>query len=219
MLCGPLRHPHIFIAHLGQTSGGGIRICTVLKNHLMINRATIVKGRMKKALLLFGMILMSGTTARADIHHRMTTSAALQVDAAQTSVTRAGNTFSISGNNVTTTVTPSGGSAAASLGGISAVSNTGVATFTVPDATQTTAGNAFSFTTSLTTGDAISTSAPSTGAVSAYSNQFSSAAGSAGDLAGQVTSAHGFATGDAAPTAGGAGTTMTSQFVSELTVR
>ena len=173
---------------------------------------------MRKVLLLFGMILMSGSAARADIHHRMTTSSALTVDAAATSVTRAGNTFSISGNNVTTTVTPSGGSAAASLGGISAVSNTGVATFTVPDATQTTAGNAFSFTTSLTTGDAIG-SAPSTGAVAAYSNQYSTAAGSAGDLAGQVTSAHGFATGDSAPTAGGAGTTVTTQFVSELTVR
>ena len=162
---------------------------------------------------------MSGSAARADIYHKMTTSAALQVDAASTSVTRQGNTFSISGNNVSTTVTPTGGSAAASLGGISAVSATGVATFTVPDATQTTAGNAFSFTTSLTTGDAISNSAPSTGAVLNYSNQYSTAAGSAGDLAGQVTSAHGFATGDSAPTAGGAGTTMTSQFVSELTVR
>ena len=175
---------------------------------------------MKKASLLFVMALLTAPlSARADIHHRMTTSAALQVDAASTSVTRAGNTFSISGNNVTTTVTPSGGSAAASLGGISAMSNTGVATFTVPDATQTTAGNAFSFTTSLTTGDAISTSAPSTGAVLNYSNQYSTAAGSAGDLAGQVTSAHGFATGDDAPNAGGAGSTVTTQFVSELTVR
>ena len=174
---------------------------------------------MKKASLLFVMPLLTAPlSARADINHRMTTSAALQVDAASTSVTRAGNTFSISGNNVTTTVTPSGGSAGASLGGISAMSNVGVATFTVPDATQTTAGNAFSFTTSLTTGDAIG-SAPSTGAVAAYSNQYSTAAGSAGDLAGQITSAHGFATGDAAPTAGGAGTTMTTQFVSELTIR
>ena len=173
---------------------------------------------MRKVFLLFGMILMSGSVARADIHHRMTTSSALTVDAAATSVTRSGNTFSISGNNVTTTVTPSGGSAAASLGGISAVSNTGVATFVVPDATQTTAGNAFSYTTSVTTGDAIA-SAPSTGAVAAYSNQYSTAAGSAGDLAGQVTSAHGFATGDSAPSAGGAGTTLTTQFVSELTVR
>ena len=203
-----------------RTSDSGTRINTCFECDFWLNRGERYRGIMKKASLLFVMALLTAPlSARADIHHRMTTSAALQVDAASTSVTRAGNTFSISGNNVTTTVTPSGGSAAASLGGISAVSNTGVATFTVPDATQTTAGNAFSFTTSLTTGDAISTSAPSTGAVSAYSNQFSSAAGSAGDLAGQVTSAHGFATGDAAPTAGGAGTTVTTQFVSELTVR
>ena len=50
-------------------------------------------------------------TARADIHHRMTSSAALQVDAASTSVTRQGNTFSISGNNVTTTVANATGTA------------------------------------------------------------------------------------------------------------
>ena len=174
---------------------------------------------MKKAFLLFGMILMSGSVARADIHHRMSTSAALTVDAAATSVTRAGNTFSISGNNVTTTVTPSGGSAAASLGGISAVSTAGVATYTLPDATQTVAGNAFSYTTSLTTGDAIDTTGPNMGDISAFSNQYSTAAGDAGDLAGQVTSAHGFGTSATAPTAGGPGTTLTTQFVSELTVR
>jgi len=173
---------------------------------------------MKKALLLFGMILMSGTAARADLTHRLSSSTQLQVDAGYTSVTRAGNSYSTSGSGVSTTITPSGGSATNDLGGISAVSNTGVATFVVPDATQTTAGNAFSYTTSLTTGDAIG-SAPSTGAVAAYSNQYSTAAGSAGDLAGQVSSAHGFATGDAAPSAGGAGTTLTTQFVSELTVR
>ena len=203
-----------------RTSDSGTRINTCFECEFWLNRGERYRGIMKKASLLFVMALLTAPlSARADIHHRMTTSAALQVDAASTSVTRAGNTFSISGNNVTTTVTPQGGSAGASLGGISAMSNTGVATFTVPDATQTTAGNAFSFTTSLTTGDAISNSAPSTGAVLNYSNQYSTAAGSAGDLAGQVTSAHGFATGDAAPTAGGAGSTVTTQFVSELTVR
>ena len=178
---------------------------------------------MRKVFLLFGMILMSGSAARADIYHKMTTSAALQVDAASTSVTRQGNTFSISGNNVSTTVTPTGGSAAASLGGISAVSATGVATFTVPDATQTTAGNAFSFTTSLTTGDAIVTSAPTTGSTTAgYSNQYATAAGTGSNGMAQVTSAHGFAVdgdGDTLTAIGGAGSTVTTQFVSELTVR
>ena len=172
---------------------------------------------MKKAPLLLVMaILTAPLSARADINHRMSSSVQLTVDAAQTSVTRAGNTFSISGNNVTTTVTPSGGSAAASLGGISAMSNAGVATFTVPDATQTVAGNAFSYTTSLTTGDAIVTTAPSTGAVTGYSNQYSVAAGDEDDLlAGSVTSAHAFS----GVHAGGAGTSATSQFVSELTIR
>ncbi len=215
---------HLYLAYIVQifnrTSDSGTRINTCFECDFWLNRGERYRGIMKKASLLFVMALLTAPlSARADIHHRMTTSAALQVDAASTSVTRAGNTFSISGNNVTTTVTPSGGSAAASLGGISAMSNTGVATFTVPDATQTTAGNAFSFTTSLTTGDAIATSAPATGAVLNYSNQYSTAAGSAGDLAGQVTSAHGFATGDSAPTAGGAGTTVTTQFVSDLTIR
>ena len=46
---------------------------------------------MKKALLLFGMILMSGTAARADLTHRLSSSTQLQVDAGYTSVTRAGN--------------------------------------------------------------------------------------------------------------------------------
>ena len=178
---------------------------------------------MRKVFLLFGMILMSGSVARADIHHRMTTSSALTVDAAATSVTRSGNTFSISGNNVTTTVTPSGGSAAASLGGISAVSNTGVATFVVPDATQTTAGNAFSYTTSLTTGDAIVTTAPTTGSTTAgYSNQYATAAGTGSNAFAEVTSAHGFAedsSGDSLTAVGGAGSTVTTQFVSELSIR
>jgi hypothetical protein len=178
---------------------------------------------MKKFLPLIMLLMTAPLTARADILHRMTSSAALQVDAASTSVTRQGNTFSISGNNVTTTVTPDGGSAGASLGGISAVSNTGVATFVVPDATQTTAGNAFSYTNSLTTGDAIVTTAPTTGSTTAgYSNQYATAAGTGSNAFAEVTSAHGFAedsSGDSLTAVGGAGSTVTTQFVSELSIR
>jgi len=183
----------------------------------VINSNERYRGIMKKASLLFVMaILTAPLSARADIHHRMSSSVALSVDAAQTSVSRVGTTFSVSGNNVTTTVTPSGGSAGASLGGLVApASATAAATVVVPDATQTVAGNAFSYTSSLTAGDAINTTAPSTGAVAAYSNQYSTAAGTDGDLAGSVTSAHAFS----GVSAGGAGTTATSQFVTELTVR
>ena len=81
------------------------------------------------------------------------------------------------------------------------------------DATQATNGNAFSFSTSFTQGDAIETSAPTVGEVPNYSSLTSYSAGTAGNLAGTVTSA-----GALTVTAGGAGSSATGQFVSEITV-
>ena len=57
-------------------------------------------------------------------------------------------------------------------------------------------------------------SAPSVGAVSNFSDQVSTASGTAGDLAGTITTQ-----GVMTITAGGAGTTATGQFVNELTVQ
>ena len=168
---------------------------------------------MKKAALLFGMILMSGTAARADLTHRLSSSTQLQVDAGYTQVSRAANTYSTSGSGVSTTVTANG-SASSSLGGISAVSNAGVATVTLPDAAQTTQGNAYSFTQNISTGDAIVTTAADVGDVLGYSNIVSTAPGTAGNLAGTISSA-----GAMAITAGGAGTSATGQFVTEVTIR
>jgi len=169
---------------------------------------------MKKAILLFGMILMSGTAARADLTHRLSSSTQLQVDAGYTSVTRAGNSYSTSGSGVSTTITPSGGSAASDLGGISAVSTAGVATFALPDVAQTTQGNAYSFTQNITTGDAIVTTAADVGDVLGYSNIVSTAPGTAGSLAGTILSS-----GAMTLTAGGSGTSATGQFVTEVTIR
>ena len=169
---------------------------------------------MKKALLLFGMILMSGTAARADLTHRLSSSTQLQVDAGYTQVSRAGNSYSTSGSGVTTTITPSGGSATNDLGGISAVSNAGVATFALPDVSQTTQGNAYSFTQNITTGDAIVTTAADVGDVLGYSNIVSTAPGTAGSLAGTILSS-----GAMTLTAGGSGTSATGQFVTEVTIR
>ena len=169
---------------------------------------------MKKAFLLFGMILMSGTAARADLTHRLSSSTQLQVDAGYTSVSRAGNSYSTSGSGVTTTITPSGGSATNDLGGISAVSTAGVATFALPDVSQTTQGNAYSFTQNITTGDAIVTTAADVGDVLGYSNVVSTAPGTAGSLAGTILSS-----GAMTLTAGGSGTSATGQFVTEVTIR
>ena len=79
---------------------------------------------------------------------------------------------------------------------------------------QATAGESWSFTQSFTQADAIATSAPSTGAVSAYSDQTSTAAGVAGTLAGTIDSSSTIAL-----TAGGAGTVATGQFVSEISIK
>jgi len=170
---------------------------------------------MKKASLLFGMALLGFTLpARADLTHRLTSSVQLQVDAGYTSVSRAGNSYSTSGSGVSTTITPSGGSATSDLGGISAISTAGVATFALPDVAQTTQGNSYSFTQNITTGDAIVTTAADVGDVNGYSNTVSTAPGSAGSLAGTLSTA-----GAIGLTAGGAGTSATGQFVTEVTIR
>ena len=169
---------------------------------------------MKKAILLFGMILMSGTSARADLTHRLSSSTQLQVDAGYTQVSRAANTYSTSGSGVSTTITPTGGSAASDLGGIQSVSTAGAATFALPDAAQTTQGNAYSFTQSVSLGDSIVTTAADVGDVLGYSNIVSTAPGTVGNLAGTIGTS-----GAMAITAGGAGTSATGQFVTEVTIR
>ena len=165
---------------------------------------------MKKFLPIV-MLLMTGAvvapSAKADITSRMTSSVQLQVNAAATQMQRIGNSYSISGNNVdttdgTTANTVSAGTIASGIYGPGTIS-----------AVQDDPGEAFSFTTSFIQGDALDTSGPSVGDVSAYSNQLSTAAGSAGSLAGTVTSQ-----GALTVTAGGAGTSATGQFVTELQI-
>ena len=155
------------------------------------------------------MLVMAATpmAARADLTSRMTSSVQLTVNAAATSVQRMGNSYSISGNNVDTTdgTTANTVSAGAISSGVY-----GPGTISV---TQDDPGEAFSFATAFTQGDAIDTTGPDIGDISAYSDQLSTAAGSAGNLAGTVTSQ-----GTLTVTAGGAGTTATGQFVTEVTV-
>ena len=155
------------------------------------------------------MLAMAATplAARADLTSRMTSSVQLQVNAAATQMKRMGNAYSISGNNVdttdgTTANTVSAGAISSGVYGPGTIS-----------ATQDDPGESFSFTTSFTQGDAIDTTGPAIGDISAYSDQLSTAAGVQGNLAGTVTSQ-----GALTVTAGGAGTSATGQFVTEITV-
>ena len=145
--------------------------------------------------------------ARADITSTMTSSVQLQVQAAATQVGRIGSSFSISGNNVDTTdgTTANTISAGTITSGVYAPGTIA--------AVQDDPGESFSFTQAYTQADAIDTTGPDIGDVSAYGDQLSTAAGSAGSLAGTVTSQ-----GALTVTAGGAGTVATGQFVTELSI-
>ena len=162
---------------------------------------------MKKALIAFSMIFMTSPAMAGGIVSKHATSVQLTVDAARSTATRLGSSFSISGSNIDTTDGSTAGTVSA--GTItSGVYNPGTIA-----ATQDTAGAAFSFSQSYTQADAVPTSAATLGANPNFGSLTTYAAGSAGDLAGTVTSA-----GVLTVTAGGAGTSATGQFVSEITV-
>lgn len=161
-----------------------------------------------KSLIAFGMVLMTATAVNAGgIVSRHSASVQLTVDAATTTASRIGSSYSISGSNIDTTV----GSDAnvVSAGTITS----GVYSPGTVVATQDTPGAAFSFSQSYTEADAIPTSAPTVGTVSNLTGQVSSTSGVAGTLAGTVNSANVLTV-----TAGGSGSTAIGQFVSEITV-
>ena len=145
--------------------------------------------------------------ARADITSRMTSSVQLQVNAAATQMKRIGSSFSITGNNVDTTDGTTANTVSAGT------ITSGVYSPGAIAATQDNPGESFSFTQAFTQGDALDTTGPDIGDVSVYGDQLSTAAGSAGSLAGTVTSE-----GALTVTAGGAGTQATGQFVTELSI-
>ena len=163
------------------------------------------------------MLLMAAPLAspvRADLIHRLTTSTQLSVDGAATQATRIGSTYSVSGNNIT----------AGTMGGLTKASGdsaaTAAASQTQGSYSVTTAGSAFSLTESFVMGDAVNpigtgvdVSAGIVADMPAYGSVTTQSGGVAGSLAGTITSA-----GVMTLTAGGAGTTATGQFVSEISV-
>ena len=163
---------------------------------------------MKKALLAFGMLLMTTSPANAGgLVHKMSSSVQLTVDTARTTATRLGSQYSISGSNVTTSDGTNAN--AVTTGSISSgIYDPGTIT-----ATQATAGEAFSFSASFLQGDAVPTSAATTGAIPNFGSVTSYAAGTKDTLAGTIATDGGISL-----TAGGAGTSAVGQFVSEITV-
>ncbi|NBQ50434.1 MAG: hypothetical protein EBY40_04715 [Marivivens sp.] len=164
---------------------------------------------MNRSLLALGITLAAALPARADLSHRISSSVQLDVHGASTRAIRVGNSYSISGSGVDTT----DGSTAGVVGGLGAHTN-GVAALTTVTASQSTDGNAFSFSNAYTIGDTVPTSAPTTGAVPNFGDITSTAAGDNTGLSGTISSS-----GAVTISPGGANTSAIGQVISELTVR
>ena len=161
---------------------------------------------MKKLLPLL-LILMSGTAAHASMSTRHQTSLQLSVDAARTITSRTANSYSIAGSGVTLDV-GGGGSADNLAGGFKTIASGAVTEWNIPTAT-TTANGSFSFSNSFTTGDESTATGTN---VTAYT------AGAAGSAApGLITNAHTVTIAGGTEGAG-SGSTVTGQFVSEVTI-
>ena len=157
---------------------------------------------------LFALVLLAGIpVAHADITSTISSSIKLEVAAPGTTADRIGNSYSVSGTGVNTT----DGTTAGSLGGLGAATN-GVNAYTPITASQLSAGDAFAFSSSYTAGDTVATSL-TVGEVSPFGDLTSTSAGTAGSLAGTIDTKN-----DITITAGGAGTTVTGQFVVGLTL-
>ena len=170
---------------------------------------------MKRFLPLI-MLLMTGSMvapARADLTHRKSSSTQFSLNGAYKDASRIGSTYTVSGSNIKVATD-------AHFGKLTAGTVTAAASLDVGEYDINTAGSAFSFSESWTQGDvtnAIGSGVDVTSGVvadmPAYGNTLTMSGGVAGNLAGTITSA-----GVTTLTAGGAGTTATGQFVTEIVI-
>jgi len=163
---------------------------------------------MKRTLLVLGITLAAASPAKADLTHKIMSSVSLQVGGAVTTAERIGSSFSISGSNIDTTDGTTANTV--STGTITS----GVYAPGTIAATQDTPGESFSFSQSYTQADAVPTAAITTGDVANFSSIVSTAAGTAGSLAGAINADHTMTI-----TAGGANTLAIGQLTTELTIK
>ena len=168
---------------------------------------------MKKLLPL---LLLLSAPAYADITSKFTSSVSVKVDAAMTQATRIGASYSASGSNIGTSDTND------QIGGLT-VSN-GAITLNAGDysingcgETPANCASTWSLSESFTAADSIpsSNSNITAGTVPNFGSVISTVAGSGDGFAGSITSGHGIT----GLHEGDAGSTVTGQFVTELTIR
>ena len=164
---------------------------------------------MKKFLPL--LLLAITPACYANLSHSISSSTKITVGGASTSADRIGSTYSVSGTGVDTTYTAGGNAVSNGVGSL--VISSGVGTAPDLTVTQDVPANSFSFSQSFTQADAIAGSAVTTGETANFSDITSIAGGTAGNLAGTITSA-----GAITLTAGGHNTEALGRVTSTLIV-
>ena len=108
-----------------------------------------------KKLLAVLLLLTPASPVLSDITQKFTTSAQITVDMPYSVTNKLGTTYSLSGNNITPSVTSGGSTTSGAIGGLNLGSLTdGVPALIQTDKAITTAGSAFSLTEAVTIGDA-----------------------------------------------------------------
>ncbi len=104
---------------------------------------------------LFALLLFLPSAAFADIKQEFVTSAQISIDSPYVITNAAPNSYSISGNNITTSTGSGDSQVTNGIGGLNLASITnGLAGVTATNTSVTTAGSAFSFSESYQAGDA-----------------------------------------------------------------
>ena len=166
---------------------------------------------MKRVLFAFTMLLMTaGASHAGGLVTRHQSSLQHTVDPTRTITSRTANSYAISGTGVTLDLDSSTNGNDLNVGGFKTITNGAVTEFNIPTATITD-GEAFSYSNTFVAGDASN----ATGTVSTVYS-----AGAAGSYTGDakpgtIDSGHTLAV---TGTTQGAGTSVTAQFVTEITV-
>ena len=166
---------------------------------------------MKRVLFAFTMLLMTaGASHAGGLVTRHQSSLQHTVDPTRTITSRTANSYAISGSGVTLDLDGSTNGNDLNVGGFKTISSGAATEFNIPTATITD-GEAFSYSNTFVAGDATD----ATGTVSTVYT-----AGSAGDYSGDakpgtIDSGHTIAVSGSSQ---GAGTSVTAQFVTEITV-
>jgi len=200
-------------------------------SYYLLNKATLIGKFYMKKLLPILLLLGMSSAAQASMQVRHQSSLQLTANAQQATYTRMGTNYSVSGTNVNTTHTAAasgsssvtggvghlayGTSGQATIGSISATQSQGCSTNS--SGTTSCTGGTFSFAQSFTQGDAYGENADHTkyGNVS-ITNGATIGSGSPGT----VTNAHAITIDQGGSSNGsiGAGSALTGQFVSEISV-